>query len=132
MDLPQPNHPNFDASKARRFAKHPRRAGEDCRAEAGRWQPVVDHGRCEAKADCVAVCPYGVFEVQTIAEQDYRSLTFLQRLKNRMHGKRTAYTPNADACRACGLCVAACPERAIELRLTTHPAEPPSDDERKP
>jgi ferredoxin len=27
----------------------------------------------------------------------------------------TAYTPNADDCRACGLCVVACPEQAIML-----------------
>ena len=27
----------------------------------------------------------------------------------------TAYTPNADDCRACGLCVVACPEDAITL-----------------
>ncbi|MBU2655836.1 MULTISPECIES: 4Fe-4S binding protein [Acetobacteraceae] len=26
-----------------------------------------------------------------------------------------AYTPHADQCRACGLCVKACPERAIQL-----------------
>ena len=31
----------------------------------------------------------------------------------------TAYAPNADDCRACGLCVVACPEQAIVL---THPA----------
>jgi 4Fe-4S ferredoxin len=26
-----------------------------------------------------------------------------------------AYTPNAEACRACGLCVVSCPEHAISL-----------------
>ena len=25
------------------------------------------------------------------------------------------YTPNSDRCLACGLCVVACPERAIDL-----------------
>jgi 4Fe-4S ferredoxin len=39
----------------------------------------------------------------------------LQKLKLRVHGMKVAYTPNADACRACGLCVTACPERAITL-----------------
>jgi ferredoxin len=32
-----------------------------------------------------------------------------------VHGKQTAYTTRADACRACGLCVVACPEKAITL-----------------
>jgi ferredoxin len=33
----------------------------------------------------------------------------------RVHGLKIAYTPNVDACRSCGLCVAACPEHAITL-----------------
>ena len=45
----------------------------------------------------------------------YRSMPALVRLKLRVHGKKTAYTPRADACRACGLCVVACPERALRL-----------------
>jgi NAD-dependent dihydropyrimidine dehydrogenase PreA subunit len=36
-------------------------------------------------------------------------------LKNRVHGGRVSYTSNADQCRACGLCVKACPEHAIKL-----------------
>ena len=28
---------------------------------------------------------------------------------------QTAYAPNADNCRACGMCVVACPEHAIQL-----------------
>ncbi|WP_408877092.1 4Fe-4S binding protein [Gluconobacter wancherniae] len=36
-------------------------------------------------------------------------------MKGRVHGVRVAYTPHADQCRACGLCVKACPERAIKL-----------------
>jgi ferredoxin len=39
----------------------------------------------------------------------------LNKLKLRVHGMQVAYTPNADACRACGLCVTACPEQAITL-----------------
>ena len=34
----------------------------------------------------------------------------------RVHGMQVAYTPNAEACQSCGLCVAACPEQAITLR----------------
>ena len=40
----------------------------------------------------------------------------LGKIKSMAHGRKTAYTPNADACRACGLCVVACPEKAIALR----------------
>lgn len=103
------------AQKAQAAAAHPHRPGEDCKAEAGVWAPVVDRSRCEGKRDCEAVCPYGVFEVRTIADEHYRALSLLGRLKLRAHGKLSAYTPNAQACQACGLCVVACPEQAITL-----------------
>ena len=110
-----PPNRQFNATKAKRVARHPRRTGEQCRATPAAYVPVVDHGRCEGKAECVAVCPFDVFEVTKITDTDYRSLSFLQRLKSRVHGKLTAYTPRAAQCQACGLCVAACPERAIHL-----------------
>jgi NAD-dependent dihydropyrimidine dehydrogenase PreA subunit len=82
----------------------------------------VNRRRCEGKAECVAVCPYDVFEVSAIDPAEYAALPALARLKLWIHGKQTAYTPRADACRACGLCVVACPEKAIELVKTS--AEP--------
>jgi NAD-dependent dihydropyrimidine dehydrogenase PreA subunit len=63
------------------------------------------------------VCPHDVFEVRKIDEEEYRALPALARLKLWAHGKKTAYAPRADACRACGLCVVACPEQAITLAL---------------
>jgi len=110
-DLP----PSLDREKARRAASHPDRPGEWCGAPPGRWHPVVDHGRCEGKRDCVDVCPYTVFEVRRIDDADYQALGFLGRLKSSAHGRQTSYTPGAEACRACGLCVVACPEEAIRL-----------------
>ena len=77
--------------------------------------PVVNFNRCEAKGPCVATCPVDVFELRPIDSEDYVKLSFLGRLKNRVHGGRVAYTPRADVCEACGLCVKACPERAISL-----------------
>src|SRR5437764_872998 len=57
-----------DKEKARRAAKDPARPGEKCRAAPGAWRPRVNRGKCEGKSDCVAVCPYGVFEVRRIAD----------------------------------------------------------------
>ncbi|MCA9492788.1 MAG: 4Fe-4S dicluster domain-containing protein [Myxococcales bacterium] len=103
------------AEKVRRAAAHPDRPGEVCRAEPGVWRVAVDVRRCEGKGDCVVVCPYQVFEVGPIDEQVYASLPLLVRLKLRLHGKKTAHLPRADACQACGLCVVACPEGAVSL-----------------
>ena len=62
------------------------------------------------------VCPYDVFEVVSMSDEIYASLTFKGKLKAFFHGKITAKTPNADHCMNCGLCVAACPENAIRLK----------------
>jgi NAD-dependent dihydropyrimidine dehydrogenase PreA subunit len=109
------NDDSFESEKARRAAKDPRRPGEKCRAAPGTYRPQVDRKRCEGKSDCVAVCPYDVFQVRPIDEGEYRDLPAFVRLKLWVHGKKTAYTPHANACQACGLCVVACPERAITL-----------------
>lgn len=86
-----------------------------CKHEPGVIVPLVSLKRCEGKGDCAEVCPENVFEIRRIDEDDYRSLGTLGKLKLRVHGMKVAYTPNADACRACGLCVSACPEHAITL-----------------
>jgi 4Fe-4S ferredoxin len=86
-----------------------------CKQAPGVIAPVIDMTRCEGKADCVRVCPEDVFEVRRIDDADYQGLGFVGRFKVRVHGMKMAYTPNADACRSCGLCVTACPERAITL-----------------
>jgi NAD-dependent dihydropyrimidine dehydrogenase PreA subunit len=90
----------------------------DCKQTPGVIAPVVDLKRCEGKGDCVEVCPENVFEIRRIDEIDYLSLGLMHRFKQRVHGMKVAYTPNADACRSCGLCVTACPERAIKLART--------------
>ena len=90
----------------------------DCKQPRGIVAPVVNFDRCEGKADCSVVCPENVFEIRRIETADYQRLGTLQRIKLRVHGMTVAYTPNEDACRACGLCVTACPERAITLVRT--------------
>ncbi len=87
----------------------------ECRSDAGEFVPVVDRGKCEGKADCVEVCPFHVFEVRRIDVADFARLGVFGKLKSMAHGRKTAYTPLASACHACGKCVAACPEKAIRL-----------------
>lgn len=106
---------SLNRAKARRAAAHPDRPGEQCGALPGSYVITVDHNRCEGKADCVEVCPYTVFEVRRIDDADYARLGVLGKLKSLAHGRKTAYTPRIDACRACGLCVVACPEHALAL-----------------
>lgn len=92
----------------------PTHADSKCTQPVEKLKPVIDRNRCEGKADCVAVCPYDVFIVRRL-DSELAELSFLSRLKVRLHGGRQALTPNEEDCRACALCVSACPERAIRL-----------------
>jgi NAD-dependent dihydropyrimidine dehydrogenase PreA subunit len=106
---------SLNPEKARRAAKLDR-PGEDCRAAPASYTIVVDRGKCEGKGDCVEVCPYRVFEVRRIDDADFAQLNILGKLKSRAHGRKTSYTPRIDACQACGMCIVACPEKALTLR----------------
>jgi 4Fe-4S ferredoxin len=90
-------------------------AMQEATKHGGAVMPVVEKNRCEGKNDCVTVCPEDVFEVRKIDDADFAELSFFGKLKSRAHGRMTAYTPNAEACKSCGLCVTACPENAIRL-----------------
>jgi 4Fe-4S ferredoxin len=92
---------------------------EGCRAAPGEFVPVIDRARCEGKADCVAVCPVGVFEVRRMDDADFAQLGWLAKVKSLAHGRKTAYMPRAAACEACAKCVQACPEKAIKLQRWT-------------
>jgi 4Fe-4S ferredoxin len=77
--------------------------------------PVIDRNRCEAKSDCVDVCPYDVFEVRTLTPGERKGISLIGRLKLAGHRGRQAFVVNPDACHACSLCVTACPDKAIKL-----------------
>ncbi len=94
-----------------------------CNGKPGAVMPVVDFNRCEAQSDCVRVCPCNVFEIRNITVQDKAALSLRGKIKTWAHGGKKAYTPNAANCRACGLCVTACPEGAIVLKkISQEPA----------
>jgi NAD-dependent dihydropyrimidine dehydrogenase PreA subunit len=86
----------------------------DCK-DAGVLAPVIDRDRCEGKADCVRVCPYHVFEIRVLSRAERGELSLVGRLKAWAHGNRQAFAVRAADCHACGQCVTACPERAIQL-----------------
>jgi 4Fe-4S ferredoxin len=86
-----------------------------CKPEPTGQVPVVNRNRCEAKDDCVQVCPYGVFEVRVLSAGERAGVSLRGRLNLLTHRNRQAVVIAPDECHACGLCVAACPERAITL-----------------
>lgn len=77
--------------------------------------PVIDAHRCEGAGDCEEVCPYDVFQLRKLSKAEKKALPFGPWLKVLAHGGRQAFVVNGDACHACGLCVTACPEKAIRL-----------------
>ena len=88
----------------------------NCAETPGRVVPVVDANRCENKGPCVEVCPYDVFEIRPLLPDEWQRLSLMPRLKTWVHGGKQAFVVRPEACHACGLCVSACPEKAIKLR----------------
>ncbi len=87
----------------------------ECRGEPGRVAPAIDRNKCEGKADCVRVCPYGVFEMGVLGAEQRGELSLFGRLKGWGHGYKQAFVVKPADCHACKLCVEACPEDAIHL-----------------
>lgn len=89
-----------------------------CKQPPGTFIPVIDRNKCEGKADCERVCPVSVFAVQTLPVDMRAGLSLKGKIKGYFHRWQQAMLVNADRCEACGLCVSACPEKAITLTRT--------------
>jgi len=86
-----------------------------CDETGGRVVPLVNRNRCEGKADCEVVCPYGVFEIRRLQADERAGLSTWGRFNLLVHGGKQAIVAFPENCHACGLCVKACPEKAIRL-----------------
>lgn len=97
---------------------------QDCKQPPKVVAPIIDSHRCEGAGDCQEVCPYDVFQLHRLTKSEMKDLPFGPWLKVLVHGSKQAFVVNGDACHACGLCVTACPEKAIRLtrRATTETA----------
>lgn len=89
---------------------------DHCKDETGKLIPVVNFNSCEGKGPCIEVCPYDVFEMKPISREQYKSLSWIGKLKTKAHGSQKAFVINGELCHSCGLCVTACPEKAIKLQ----------------
>ena len=87
----------------------------DCKGPAGALRPQIDRNKCEGKEDCLRVCPYDVFTIGVLPVEDRKSLSIIGRLKGFGHGYKQAFVTKPNECHNCGLCVTACPEKAIKL-----------------
>ncbi|ESQ76177.1 ferredoxin family protein [Asticcacaulis sp. AC402] len=88
----------------------------NCLQTPGVVKPVIDRDRCDGKADCVDVCPYNVFELGIMPPEQRTGLGFMTHVRGALNGWKQSFAVRAEACRACGLCVSACPEKAIRLQ----------------
>jgi 4Fe-4S ferredoxin len=92
-----------------------RGSAADCKQAPGVLMPVIDSHRCEGAGPCVQVCPVNVFDLRRLTRAERSALPLKARVKVWVHGGRQAFAVRADVCQGCGLCVSACPERAITL-----------------
>jgi 4Fe-4S ferredoxin len=90
---------------------------DNCRFDPGVMMPIIDPMRCEAAGPCVPICPFDVLAIRTVSPAEKATFPLMGRLKLFVHGGKQAFVLDPDACRGCGLCVKACPEKAIKLQM---------------
>ena len=85
--------------------------------ETGMVRPVINPDRCFGDADCVSACPHGVLSTRAVtsALQD-EVVRRAARAASDLVISRQALVLAPERCAACGLCVAACGQRAIFLQ----------------
>ncbi len=88
---------------------------KSCKEETSHVMPFVDFNKCEAKGPCIKACPYQVFEMKSINNEEFSKLSFFGKLKTKAHGLEKAFVIKPEECHNCGLCVSVCPEKAIQL-----------------
>lgn len=86
----------------------------NCSDVSEKLMPLVNLNNCDGKKNCVEVCPYDVFEIKPISTEDQAKLNLKGKIKT-IFFKQKAYVINPNKCHSCGLCVLACPEKAIKL-----------------
>lgn len=95
-----------------------------CKQAPGSFTPVINRNKCEGKGPCVPACPYGVLVVRKFLQRELPALSLVGRVKSLVHGGMQAQVVHGDRCEACGLCVQACPEKAITLQRREVAASP--------
>ena len=86
-----------------------------CKQAPGTMRPVIDRNRCEGKKECVAVCPYNVFTIATVAPEMRRAPPPPGRAQGLPPPLAQAVAADPRARPARGGCGFACPEKAIVL-----------------
>jgi NAD-dependent dihydropyrimidine dehydrogenase PreA subunit len=84
--------------------------------ETGMVWPVINPDRCFGDADCVSACPHGVLGTRAVSSGLQDAAMGRARAAPDLVISRQALVLAPERCAACGLCVAACGQRAIFLQ----------------